>query len=127
MLRNPDGRLAVVRTPLGLFLPGGGQQGGEPPEQAALRELKEECGLLADLAGRIGVADEFVFSEAEATHFAKRSTFFRAREAGAVGSPEPDHALLWIYPDEAEARLAHGSHRWAVRSERLAREGGAAI
>ena len=46
------------------------------PSIAALRELREECGLTAELEGSLGVADEFVYSQAEATHFAKRSRFY---------------------------------------------------
>jgi 8-oxo-dGTP diphosphatase len=117
----------VVRTPLGLFLPGGGREAGETPPRAALRELREECGLSAELGESLGVADEFVFSEAEQTHFAKRSRFFRGRAGLAAGPGEPDHALEWLSLDQAEAQLAHASHRWAIQAERLAREGGAAI
>ena len=45
VLRDGSGRIAVVLTPAGVFLPGGGQEPGEPPEQALRREFAEECGL----------------------------------------------------------------------------------
>jgi 8-oxo-dGTP diphosphatase len=123
-----EGGVAVVRTPKGRFLPGGGREAGETPRRAALRELREECGLSAELGEKLGVADELLFSEAEQTHFGKRSHFFRGRAGSAVGpGEEEDHALEWLSLDQAEAQLAHGSHGWAIQAERLAREGGAAI
>ncbi|MBI1897436.1 MAG: NUDIX hydrolase [Acidobacteria bacterium] len=45
LVRNAAGELAVARTPRGCFLPGGGVETGESPEQAIEREAKEECGL----------------------------------------------------------------------------------
>src|SRR5262245_54582080 len=55
-----DGGVAAVSMPLGLALPGGGQNPGESPEEAAAREVEEECGLRVVLGARIGVADELV-------------------------------------------------------------------
>jgi ADP-ribose pyrophosphatase YjhB (NUDIX family) len=54
------GEVAAVSTPSGLALPGGGQEDGEPPDTAAIREVEEECGLRVALGRRIGVADELV-------------------------------------------------------------------
>src|SRR6266850_1463507 len=39
------GVVAVVLAPGGAYLPGGAQQAEESPEQAAVREALEECGL----------------------------------------------------------------------------------
>ena len=38
------GEVAAVVTPRGLMLPGGGQQDGKAPGEAAVREVEEECG-----------------------------------------------------------------------------------
>src|SRR4051812_8120533 len=76
--RNSQGEIAVIRTPKGFFLPGGGQHSDESPAQAALREAHEECGLLVRLVDLLGTADELVFATSEGKYYRKRSTFFSA-------------------------------------------------
>jgi 8-oxo-dGTP pyrophosphatase MutT (NUDIX family) len=107
------GDVATVATPRGLMLPGGGQNDGESPEGATLREVEEECGLRITLGSRIGVADELVFAADERTHYRKRCTFFFADVIGGVRVDEPDHKLTWLSRD-AVASLLHESQRWAA-------------
>src|SRR5262249_28261173 len=108
------GEVALVSTPSGLALPGGGQNPGEPPEDAAIRESREECGLQIALVHAVGVADELVFAADEGTHYRKRCTFFIAEVVGRTGAGEPDHELVWLPLPEAVAALRHESQRWAV-------------
>jgi 8-oxo-dGTP diphosphatase len=112
---NGAARIAIVRTPLGLYLPGGGMEQGESPIETVVREVWEECGLEAQVGGWIARAVDIVYSPSDRTHFEKRSTFVDARcsERRAAGQ-EPDHALEWVTPEEALDSLAHPSHRWAV-------------
>ena len=116
ILREGD-RIAIVRTPLATYLPGGGQDPGESPERAALREVAEECGLRAELIDRFAVANQYVYSIEEKKFFMKGSTFFRARVIGTAVATEPDHETVWVTPEEAQSELSHESHRWAVREE----------
>ena len=118
VLRDGSSRVAVVLTPAGVFLPGGGQKPGEAPEPALRREFIEECGLSIQVGRRIGVADELVFSREEGRYFRKRGTFYEALpcEDRAAGGLEPDHSLVWLPRREVVARLSHESHRWAVRA-----------
>jgi 8-oxo-dGTP pyrophosphatase MutT (NUDIX family) len=97
-----------------LALLGGGQEEGESPEDAALREAEEECGLRIVLGRCLGVADELVFAAEERTHYRKRCTFFLAEVSGSSGLGEPDHELRWLSPREAVTLLPHESQRWAV-------------
>jgi 8-oxo-dGTP pyrophosphatase MutT (NUDIX family) len=118
VIRSREGEIAVVRTPEGIFLPGGGQLPGESPEEAAVRETAEECGLRIALAGCLGLADELKFSASEGGHLRKRCTFFLAEvlDGPRELATEPDHELLWLTAGEAAARLSDESQKWAVRA-----------
>ena len=108
------GQVAVVSVRLGLVLPGGGQDRHELPEEAAVREVAEECGLAIRPGTRIGVADELVYAAENQTYYRKRCTFIRAEVIGLCQSCEPDHELRWITPNSAVTTLLHESQQWAV-------------
>ena len=125
LLADDAGRILAVRTPRGLFLPGGGIDEGETCRAAVRREVREECGLTARV-GRWRVrAVDFVYSADERAHFEKRSTFAEAHADGpADPDATPEHEAVWLPPEEALVRLSHPSHRWAVA--RWRRRGGGA-
>lgn len=115
VLRDELGRVAVVETPVGNFLPGGGQEPGETSEQTLHREVREECGFAIRIGAWIGIADEFFFAPSEKIHFRKRGAFFTAtREPGPLTPTDAGHELRWCAPSEALAQLTHESQRWAV-------------
>ncbi len=122
---SDSGRVATVSTPRGFVLPGGGQNQAESPEDAAVREVAEECGLRVLLGPRVGIADELVFAADEQAHYRKRCSFFLAEIVGRAGIGESDHELMWLSPRDAVRLLLHESQRWAVgqacrRTDRLA-------
>ena len=114
VVQNDAGEIAVVRTPKGYFLPGGGQEPGETLERAAIRETLEECGLQIEITGSLGMADELVFKASQNTYYRKRCAFFTARVVGQIGNGEADHQLLWMASDKAASTLSHQSQVWAV-------------
>ncbi len=115
-MRNTDGLIAVVRTPSGVFLPGGGLEQGEDPGQAVQREVAEECGFILKNVTQLGKAIEIVYSSDEGTCFEKVSTLFEAHLDRLVPRGEPDHELTWLTNSEAASMLTHASHRWAVQA-----------
>lgn len=119
LIFNGAGEVAIVSAPGGLFLPGGGQSSGETPEQAAVREAREECGLRISPGRCIGVADELVFAEQEGTHYRKRCAFFLAEIIEQLVTREPGHDLIWLAPEAAVEKLRHESQRWAVSASCL--------
>ncbi len=55
---NKAGELLLVRHNYGgrrWFLPGGGHRGSESPEEAMVREMREETGLEVEIVGLVGV------------------------------------------------------------------------
>lgn len=56
ILRDAEGNVAVVRTPRGCYLPGGGMEKDETPRQTVEREAREECGFLLRVQSHLGRA-----------------------------------------------------------------------
>jgi 8-oxo-dGTP diphosphatase len=107
LIRGSDGRVAVVRTEIGLSLPGGGVEDGEELEEALRREVREECAFELRLHRRIGETLQYH------GQYRSRHVFFAADFAGRrTGTGE--HELEWFDPAEAVRCLYHRSHAWAV-------------
>jgi len=120
-----DGKIAVARIkkgPLGhdYDLPGGALDGDESEAEAMVREVREETGLEVRAGMKLGVAGQY---------WRKRSLgptnnichFYRAEWTGEAGRPEePDHELVWMTPGEAEKKMRHGAHAWAIHNWALA-------
>jgi 8-oxo-dGTP diphosphatase len=120
LLRDEEGRIAIVRAAKGWFLPGGGIEAGETAEQAVERETIEECGLVIRPRAVVGRATEIVHSPAGHTGVDKASVLFDAVVTGSAPATEPDHELVWLSPADAIRRLSHKSHQWAVALRRAA-------
>ncbi len=119
LLDDGRGQLALVRTPQGVFLPGGGIEADETPVQAATREVLEECGFVVRVGYWAAWAVQFCYSESEKTHFEKRCTFVDAVvESVALSRTEADHELLWVASAAAPALMTHESQRWAIEAWR---------
>jgi 8-oxo-dGTP diphosphatase len=115
LIADDRGRLAVVHTPSGVYLPGGGSSEAEAPEETVIREVQEECGLIVQLGSWRRTAVERLFSTTEQTHFEKRCTFCDGYAVGESEHPsEADHTLEWLRNADAATRVTPLSHRWAI-------------
>jgi len=117
LIEDASGRLALVRTPQGIYLPGGGIEAGETPAQAVVRESLEECGFIVRAGSWELHAVQFCYSEAEKKYFEKRCTFVDAIvESAAPSGTEPGHELLWVAPAAALDLMLHECHGWAIQA-----------
>jgi len=114
VVRNASGCFALIRTPRGFYLPGGGIEANETPEQAIKREAMEEAGLIVESRALVGEAIEIVYSPEENACFEKRCLFIDAEVVDQIPSHEGDHELIWVDLDHAIGMLSHESHRWAL-------------
>lgn len=116
---NRAGQLAVVKSPDGTFLPGGGIDEGETPEEAVVREAMEECGFRVRVGDCVNRAVQFVESELQETYVEKRSYFFCAEiEQELSDNVEPGHETLWVGPESVDRFLSHESQVWATHDWR---------
>jgi 8-oxo-dGTP diphosphatase len=115
ILENNKGEIATVLTPNGTTLPGGGIEAGETPEEAVVREVQEECGLVVRPGIELARAVQFIYSPSERTYFEKRTVFLRAHVEGTTVATEgADHELIWLPREMAAARMYHESHAWVL-------------
>jgi 8-oxo-dGTP diphosphatase len=115
IIRNTDGEYAVIRTPKGCFLPGGGVDEGENMEVALRREVLEETGLGVKLGRKVGVAAQYLISAREGIYYKKIGHFYLADFSERLSETfEAEHELLWMSFDGASTALKHRFQVWAL-------------
>jgi 8-oxo-dGTP pyrophosphatase MutT (NUDIX family) len=121
--RSSQGRIEIVlvhrHAPALWALPKGTPDAGETLEETALRETREETGLLVEIEEPIGAISYF-FVRAS-TRFHKTVHFFLMRPVGGR-LEEHDHEFdeaRWVQLDEALELMSYATEREVV--ERAAR------
>ncbi|MEO6727286.1 MAG: NUDIX domain-containing protein [Blastocatellia bacterium] len=109
---NPDGRFAAVQGQDKLFLPGGGIDPGESPEDALIREVREECAREVVIIRSLCNGTQYFVSKT-GEHWEFQCSYFEA-QFGAQLDNEPEHILYWLDAGDARKLLAHEIHGWVV-------------
>lgn len=101
--------VTAKRNPRNWIFPKGHVEKGETAEAAALREAKEEAGVVGKLIGPAGVL-EYGFLGVKA-----RVEYFLAELKRENGPPEDGRAKAWCGIDEALERLSYKNTRKLLR------------
>jgi 8-oxo-dGTP pyrophosphatase MutT (NUDIX family) len=108
--REPQVLLVTARrNPRNWIFPKGHVEKGESPEQAALRETREEAGVSARLIGPAGIL-EYGFLGAKA-----RVEYFLVLFTREAGPPEDGRQRMWCGLDDALDRLTYKNTRKLLR------------
>jgi 8-oxo-dGTP diphosphatase len=101
-LIDPDGRVLLARRPEGKKMaglwefPGGKLHDGETPEQALIRELKEELGIDVSVA----CLAPFAFASHEYDRFHLLMPLYVCRRWKGTPRPKENQTLTWVRPQK---------------------------
>lgn len=106
-----DGRCLVLRRGDEWVFPKGHLEADEDPQQAAIREVQEETGLLVRIVRPIGTT-RYEFEGAAGAKHRKRVYWFLAERTGGILQPGPPFAeAILLGRAETVAILTHESDR----------------
>lgn len=127
VLIEQDGRVLLLKRAIHPYydhwdVPGGFLEADELPEDAAVREVREETGLTVSLTGFLGFAlDRYVTGQDDAGHYSLVAYYGARPTGGTVATNAESSEARWFSRDELPAldRVAFESAR-----DRLARWAG---
>jgi 8-oxo-dGTP pyrophosphatase MutT (NUDIX family) len=102
--------VTAKRDRMAWIFPKGHIEDGETPEAAALRETREEAGVVGTAIGLAGAPLEFTSKSEEV-----RVQYFLVEATGET-TPEDDRGVRWVPRAEAAAALTHPNARALLES-----------
>jgi len=109
-------QVAAIITASGhYFLPGGGMDEGETPEECLRREVLEETGYQINIGAYIGKAQRY-FISSQKEPLLSNGMFYTAELTEKIQAPvEDDHDITWINLENVDDLLFHEHQAWAVK------------
>ncbi len=111
---NNEGEVAVIKTPTGFFLVGGGIENSETHVECLEREFLEETGYEVEVEKFIGRAS--LYHTTRVNQYMRGTGYFYTVSLKCKTSckTEKDHELLWLKADECIKGLFLEHQSWAV-------------
>ncbi len=109
VIKNVDGDLFVLVTQhskhKGWDFPKGHLELGETSEKAAVREVFEETGVVAEVVEKVGESKYFYFEDKQRVF--KTVVYFLMRfvSPGESTTPEEVSEIVWLAPEKVEEKL----------------------
>lgn len=111
---NEEGKMAVIKTPWGYFLPGGGLENLETHKECLKREFVEETGYEIALKEYIGTASLYHISKKKQYIHGIGHFYYVDLSDKLHDGIELDHEMLWMDPDRCQHLLFLEHQAWAV-------------
>ena len=115
IVMNESNQIALIRTPRGYFLPGGGIESGEEHVPCLAREFIEETGFSVVVEGYLTSACLYGLTPRQNTYLKMVGHFYQVQMTEKVSVPiEEDHELVWHHAHETPQLLKLEHQAWAV-------------
>lgn len=109
-----DGKIAVVKTEKGLFLPGGGTEENETDEETIKRECLEEIGYNCEIEKLICTAEAYQKHPSIGPfHPVQKYYIGKLTDCVEIKTQE-DHHLIWYDYEQLKGKLFATMQNWAV-------------
>jgi 8-oxo-dGTP diphosphatase len=112
--KNDEDEMAVIKTPGGYFLPGGGVENSETHKECLKREFIEETGYDIEIGEYIGNASLYHISKTGQYMYGDGHFYFVKLKCKITEAIEEDHKMMWMEPYECMKNLRLEHQAWAI-------------
>ncbi len=114
IIPEKEGKIAVVKTPKGYFILGGGYEKDETDEQCIKRECLEEIGYTVEIGEKLCSAEAYV-THPKVKYFHPIQTYYTGKLVEKNIEPiEKDHKLEWLTYEEIDGKMYSKMQNWAI-------------
>ena len=116
IIKNVNNLIAVIKTEKGFFLPGGGIENEESPDECLKRECLEEIGAIISELNYFASGNFYFYSTTLNVNMESIGHFFTCKIDKFIETKtDIDHELLWLEIDEAIPLFYLDNQREAVK------------